>query len=51
MVETCKITINLKIRCLEGDRDLKNNIMKGLKNLMKGSLSNSILGDNGGYSY
>lgn len=30
---------------------MKSNIMSGLKNLLKGSLSNSILGDKGGYSY
>lgn len=30
---------------------MKDNIMLGLKNLLKGSLSNSILGDNGGYAF
>lgn len=30
---------------------MKNNFMQGLKNVLKGSLSNFILGDNGGFSY
>lgn len=30
---------------------MKQNIMIGLKNVLKGALSNTILGDNGGFAY
>jgi len=30
---------------------MKTSIMTGLNNVLKGSLTNQILGDNGGFSY
>eukprot|EP00347_Sterkiella_histriomuscorum_P003593 403363692 len=32
-------------------KEMKTTLMKGLKNILKGSLSNQILGDMGGFSY
>ena len=40
---------NFKI--IEVQLEMKVMFMKGLKNVLKGSLSNMILGDAGGFSY
>lgn len=42
------VRFNVSPMFLEAQNDMKTMIMQGLKNLLKGSLSNSILGDQGG---
>lgn len=49
--EAVRLIIFVYIRFIAEQLKMKIMFMQGLKNILKGSLSNQILGDIGGFSY